>query len=388
MRQKFRLAIVHTHPIQYNSPFFRRLAKSDVLQIKVFYTWSQSESGVFDKKFGRRIRWDIPLLEGYEYEFVKNVSPNPGSQSFFGVINPQLRKKIIFWKADGVLIYGWRHFSHLALMLQRKRDFRIFFRGDSTLLDSSSGIRHMLRLGFLRRIYSNVDAAFYVGSANKAYFRACGLEEDRLLFVPHSVENERFFDADGGLEIAAQKWRMSLGIERDELTFVYAGKFEPKKNLEFLVRVFKELKGRRFRLLLVGNGVLERKLKAIAAADKRVIFLPFQNQSKMPLVYRLGQVFVLPSAWGETWGLSVNEAMASGRAILVSNKVGCSADLVKNGMNGYIFRFDSEQDLLNKLRSFNTENVKKFGKKSLEIISKWTYDRGINNIEEYIRNLD
>ena len=67
----------------------------------------------------------------------------------------------------------------------------------------------------------------------------------------------------------------------------------------------------------------------------------------MPIVYRLGDVFVLPSKGPiETWGLSVNEAMACSRAIIVSDRCGCGVDLVKEGINGYIFKRKSVKDLL------------------------------------------
>src|SRR5262249_3812334 len=82
-------------------------------------------------------------------------------------------------------------------------------------------------------------------------------------------------------------------------------------------------------LVMVGNGELQAEIGALAREyPENFLVLPFQNQTRMPLVYRLGDLCVLPSAYGETWGLGVNEAMASGRAILVSDRVGCAQDLV------------------------------------------------------------
>ena len=79
--------------------------------------------------------------------------------------------------------------------------------------------------------------------------------------------------------------------------------------------------------------------------------LPFQNQSRMPLVYRLGNIFVLPSAHEETWGLAVNEAMACGRPVLVSDMVGCAPELVMPGQTGEIFRTDDWDDFREKLNN-------------------------------------
>jgi glycosyltransferase involved in cell wall biosynthesis len=91
---------------------------------------------------------------------------------------------------------------------------------------------------------------------------------------------------------------------------------------------------------MVGSGKLEHEVKSIAASDpQRFRVLPFQNQAQMPLVYRLGDVFVLPSSFGETWGLAANEALACGRPVLLSDHVGCAADVV-DGSCGRIFPRD------------------------------------------------
>src|SRR3954468_9613942 len=111
---KKKLAIVTTHPIQYNAPLFRLMSEQgSSFSIKVFYTWSQSRESVFDKEFGRPVEWDIPLLEGYEYAFVDNVSSKPGSHHFKGIVNPTLTKVIGEWEPDAILVYGWSYSSHL-----------------------------------------------------------------------------------------------------------------------------------------------------------------------------------------------------------------------------------------------------------------------------------
>jgi glycosyltransferase involved in cell wall biosynthesis len=110
---------------------------------------------------------------------------------------------------------------------------------------------------------------------------------------------------------------------------LYAGKFERKKQPLELMRAVRGLSDPRIVLVMVGGGELQGEVRALAGEDpQRFRVLPFQNQTRMPLVYRLGDLCVLPSACGETWGLAVNEAMASSRAVLVSDRVGCAQDLV------------------------------------------------------------
>ena len=90
---------------------------------------------------------------------------------------------------------------------------------------------------------------------------------------------------------------------------------------------------------------------AVIAARERFRVLPFQNQSVMPVAYRLSDIFVLPSAYGETWGLAANEAIASGRRILLSDKVGSAADLVRSPDIGAIFASQNWVDFHEKLNS-------------------------------------
>jgi glycosyltransferase involved in cell wall biosynthesis len=98
-------------------------------------------------------------------------------------------------------------------------------------------------------------------------------------------------------------------------------------------------------LVMLGGGALDPAIRTLAASDpERFRVLPFENQRRMPVVYRLADLFVLPSAHGESWGLAVNEAMACGRAVLVSDRVGCAADAVDPSC-GAVFPSDEPRAL-------------------------------------------
>ena len=101
---KRKLAIVTTHPIQYNAPLFKLLAERGNIHLKVFYTWSQASEKVHDEGFGKEIQWDIPLLAGYEYEFIINTAKKPGNKSFYGIVTPGLIPAIEAYHPDAVLI--------------------------------------------------------------------------------------------------------------------------------------------------------------------------------------------------------------------------------------------------------------------------------------------
>lgn len=347
-----KLAVITSHPIQYNAPLFRLLTERKNIAVKVFYTWGQTKNGlVYDPDFKKEFKWDIPLQEGYEKEFVENISLQPSAGNFKGIDNKDLIERVAACNPDALLVYGWSFKSHLKTIRFFKGKKKIIFRGDSTLLDEPPGFsfKKTARRIFLKWVYRFVDYALYTGEANRQYFLKHGLTSTQLIHAPHAIENERFFDRDGSYKAKADAWRKELQIPDNAIVFLFAGKLETKKDPSLLIRAFKAIENKNARLVIVGNGLLEQVLKQEAATDDRILFLDFQNQQIMPVVYRLGDVFILPSKGpGETWGLSVNEAMACARAVIVSNKCGCAADLVTE--NGFVFSAMNQAELENKIR--------------------------------------
>ncbi|MDP8986462.1 MAG: glycosyltransferase family 4 protein [Pseudomonadota bacterium] len=349
---KRKLAIVSTHPIQYYAPVFRALAASAHIELRVFYTWSQAAAArLFDAGFGTDVSWDIPLLEGYAYQFVRNVAACPGTGHFHGLNTPTLVAEIEAWGPDAVLVYTWNSRSHLRALRYFKGRFPVLFRGDSTLIDRRPWWRKLMRRAFLTWVYSHVDVAIAVGSHNRDYFRWCGMPLRRVALAPHSVDTVRFGADAAEHEKQAAVWRCHLGIPAEAVVILFAGKLQPKKNPDILLNAFAALDGGSH-LVFVGNGELEGRLQARAATTRNVHFMSFQNQSIMPAVYRLGDLFVLPSQGPEeTWGLALNEAMACGRAVVASSKVGGARDLVRPGENGWTFESGDESALRAILRA-------------------------------------
>ncbi|WP_114781600.1 glycosyltransferase family 4 protein [Botryobacter ruber] len=371
----FKVAIVSTHPIQYNSPLFRELAKVENIIVKVFFTWEQSQEKVFDPKFKREIKWDIPLLDGFEVVFLKNTAKDPGSHHFFGIQNPDAVHEIDRFCPDALLVYGWSFISHLNILRHFKNKIPIFFRGDSNLLDEVPGPKQILRRLLLKKIYKYVDYAFFVGENNKNYYLKHGLKENQLFWVPHTVDNKRFAESSVDTVLA----RKNLGLPLEGINILFTGKFERKKNPLLLLRAFNRIQRKDINLIFVGNGELEEELKQGAESMENICFLPFQNQSHMPLVYSSADIVVLPSSYNETWGLIINEAMACGKAVVVSNKVGCGVDLVRSGENGYIFQQNDAEDLAEKIvKCINSNNFEKFGAASEAIINKWSIDVAVD----------
>jgi glycosyltransferase involved in cell wall biosynthesis len=384
-----KLAVITSHPIQYNAPLFRQLASSNTIKLKVFYTWGQTKEGqVYDPDFKKMFKWDIPLTDGYDHEFLENESSDPGAGHFYGIKNKDLIEKVKNYKPDAILIFGWSFHSHLKLIRHFAGRIKLFFRGDSTLLDEPSGFsfKKKLRRLFLTWVYRHIDYAIYTGSANKMYFEAHGLRPEKLVYAPHAIENERFYDNNLQFEKKALPWKNELGIKENEIVVLFAGKLEPKKAPDFLVDCFLNCRNPNLKLIITGNGILEEQLKTKASGDKRILFLQFQNQQIMPALYRLADIYILPSRGpGETWGLAVNEAMACSIPVIVTNKVGCSNDLVEHGRNGYIIQSEDQAALTEILNGLHSkETLAGMGGMAKERIVEFNYGKFRSVIERLI----
>jgi glycosyltransferase involved in cell wall biosynthesis len=256
------------------------------------------------------------------------------------------------------------------------------FRGDSTLLDGQNPVKALLRKIVLTRVFKKIDIALYVGKENKKYFLKHGLKEQQLFFIPHAIDNERF-SVESNNKDAADQLRQEIGLSGNAFVFLFAGKFELKKNPEILMKAAQHTNND-VHFVFVGNGELELFLKKTYGHIVNIHFLDFQNQKMMPAVYAMADVFILPSNGpGETWGLAVNEAMACNKPVIVSNKCGCAIDLVKDGSNGYIFDAGNINDLKNVLVNFYSDknHVASMGNASGTIIKEFSFEKIVKGIE-------
>lgn len=378
-----KIALISSHPIQYNAPFFRLLAEQLEIELKVFYTWGEKAiERKFDPDFGRIIEWDIPLLEGYDYHFTRNVAKKPGSDHFRGIITPDLILEINVFKPDVIWVWGWSFHSHLQVMRFFKGKIPIWFRGDSTLLDEPNGFsfRKFARRRLLNWVYSHVDKVFSVGTHNSEYFRKHGVKKENIILAPHSVDNLRFMEDSDKSKIEVQEKKTSLEIDSNKFVLLFAGKLEEKKNPFFFLEVCKRMKNSDVIGLIIGNGKLESSLKKNA---ENIIFLDFQNQSEMPTFYNLANMFVLPSIGpGETWGLSMNESLACGVPVAASIHCGGSLDLIDEN-NGFVFDpEDGIESFIDKLINFKKQASTDF---RAEFLQKFNYQRIVDAV---IKELD
>lgn len=385
-----RLAIVCTHPIQYYSPWFRFLAMEGSLEPRVFYLFEPAESGFHDPFFGREVRWDVPLLEGYGHEFVPNVSRHPGPGHFWGFRNPELRRRVASFRPDAVLLIGYNFWSLAAFIATWGRDRApLIFRGDSHRLAAAPSLRSAIKERIITAIFRRFTAFLYVGAANRRYFECHGVAPGHLFRAPHAVDNARFLAAADAAREEAAQWRGELGIAPGNFVFLFAGKFEAKKRPFDLLEAFAKIGRKDATLLFVGDGPLEAELRRRAGAVANVVVQPFQNQMAMPRTYAACDILVLPSYGAfETWGLAVNEAMCLGKPAIASTHVGCAEDLVISDETGLVFEAGNVSALEQAMRKALEDRARTstWGRAAREKIAGYSYEAAARGLVEAVNS--
>lgn len=364
------LAILTTHPIQYQVPIWRGLAARGDVPFKVYFMSDQGQRASFDPGFGRALAWDIDLLSGYPHAFI-DVRTGPHQDRFTWLrLKPGFADRL---RADGVTVLwvnGWQVLAYWQAVLEAKRcGIEIWLRGETNQRSNRGGLAQWLKWLLLRRLLNRVDRFLTIGSANREFYLRLGYRREQMVTAPYGVDNRRFAEQAGAARTEREVLRARWGIPSDAFCFLSVGKFVPKKRPLDLVAAVRKLQvrmpERRLHILWVGSGELEAELHAgcsiayepdkglrsLALTDQRpaASFVGFINQSEIGKAYAVADALVLPSEAKETWGLVVNEAMASGLPCVVSAACGCAEDLVQPLRPDLVFPVGDIDALVNAL---------------------------------------
>jgi glycosyltransferase involved in cell wall biosynthesis len=361
-----RVGFLTTHPIQYQAPIFRLLADVPGIELTVLFGMlpDRRQQGV---GFAVEFEWDVPLLDGYRFEVLDNVASSPGVTTFGGCDTPRITDVLRQLQLDVLIVNGWVVKSCLqGVRACRRLGIPCLVRGEANGLRA----RPWWKRAAHRQLLKAFSGFLCIGRANRAFYRSHGIGDEKLFWAPYCVDNERFRSAGGDpppsgdsrppLAEHRPSLRSRWGIPEGGPCFLFCGKFEAKKHPVELVRAFRNAweKGMSANLLMVGDGELRRECESIAREfSLPVRFTGFLNQSEIVDAYSACDCVVLPSDHGETWGLVVNEAMACGRPALVSDQVGCAADLIVPGVTGEVFRFGDWQELSERLMAMAADPV-------------------------------
>ncbi len=341
-RAPIRLAVLNSHPIQYFAPLYAHMNADPSFEVTALYMSDASLRGAQDPGFGQAVTWNIDLLAGYRSVFLGEAARRRTPGGFLSLVVPEVWREVRSGRYDALMVHGHHYAGNLiAIAAAKSIGIPILVRGETHLGLLRGGMKRWLRRPVMNLFYRLIDRAMAIGSANADFYRAMGVPDDKIFIAPYSVDNARFAARSEAAPGERAEWRARFGIPEETVAVLYAAKFTRRKHPDDLLAAAGQLKaqtGAPFTVVMCGSGELEPELRDYCARHglDNVVFTGFVNQADLPRLYGACDVFVLPSE-NEPWALAVNEAMCAGLPIVLSREIGCVADLVRDGENGFTF---------------------------------------------------
>jgi glycosyltransferase involved in cell wall biosynthesis len=394
------IVIVTTHPIQYQVPLWRALARDGRVPFEVWYLTLHAVKASYDVEFGKAFAWDIDMLGGYPHRVLK-VAAGATPTTFLQCrivepLVPMLQRA----KARAVWVQGWQVLAYWqAVWLAKRAGCEAWLRAESNDLAPVTWWKRPAKQIALRQLFSRVDRFLCIGRANSRLYRNYNVPEGRLVPAPYAIDNTRFAAQAASLRPHRNEIRRKWGITEDAFCVMFCGKFIDKKRPHDLIAAALALQPRvpGIHLLFVGSGELGAELRAAcnvafdadgAPVDARAglesnrpfaSFTGFLNQTEISQAYIAADCLVLPSDHGETWGLVVNEAMASGLPCIISDRCGCAEDLGEIGANT-VFRFGDIGAIADSLAKLASQQCR--SEDSPSDLVRFSFERTVQSVIE------
>ena len=376
-----KIKYILSHPIHYQVPLIKYLKKKKI-NIRLAYRSNLLTNNSYDPGFRKKINFGVNLLKGYEYQFLNYIGPNKVSKLY--PLTTNFISKIFDNETNIIWLHGIKNWYNLCIIFLAKFYNKKIFIRDEVFHKSKnrSLFNKYFNYVFYFIIDNFIDVFLSIGKENRKYYLDHNIKKNKIVMVPYTVDNKFFF----------YKKRKN----NKKINFLFAGKLKKRKGVDLIIKAVKILKKKKSfnsycNFLILGDGYMKKNLKNFVKKYNlnNIKFGSFKNQKQLAKLYKLSDVFIMPST-REPWGLTVNEAMASGNAIIVSDNVGCSYDLVKNGKNGFKFKSGDEFDLSNQIYKIYKKRkyLRKYQVSSLKIISKWNFNACYLGIKKSISLLN
>jgi len=396
-----RLAYLVSHPIQYQAPLLRRIAQEPDIDLTVFFGSDFSVRGYKDEGFGVAVKWDVPLLEGYKYEFL----PNLRDRGDVSVASPLSRGILSRLSGRGgnpafdvLWVHGYSTVNAMhGMIAARCLGIPVLLRAESWLRDRGrSGMKLALKNMFFAGLKQMVDAVLPIGTLNSQYWEHYFGDDVPQFLFPYAVDNRYFAQRAREAQAGRASLQAELGLDPSRPVILFASKLQSRKHCDHLIEAYTRLAPApgvepNPYLVIVGDGeeraALERQAAATGFASIR--FCGFRNQSEMPRFFDLATVFVLPSRH-EPWGLIVNEVMNAERPAIVSDDVGCAPDLIDDGANGCIYpvgNVDALTDALHRVLD-TPDTAEAMGLRAFERIQGWSFEEDVQGLRHALAQVD
>lgn len=362
-----KIIYVLPHPIQYQTPLIRFL-KHKGLDITVAYKSDHTSKKYYDYGFKKIIKWNKEILKGYNYFY------NYKHQIFKNILN---KKEVKY-----VWVHGSKNFYNLLIIIFSKLLKKKVLIREENFIKSKK--RNIINILFNKLFYFFIDFFIHkylaIGNQNKNFYLKNNVKLSKIVKVPYCVDNNFF---------SYKKFnKKKINI----INFLFAGKLTKKKGVDILLKAFQEIAlnqkiKKKYSLTIVGNGDYYKTTKITVKKNNLnfIKILNFKTQKQIKNIYKKSDVLILPSRF-EPWGLVINEAMNSGNAIICSDNVGSANDLVKNNVNGFIFKSESSNKLVGAIMKYikQPDLINKHKQNGIKIINKFSFEICYKNLSRII----
>jgi len=378
-----KLMIIAPTCFYYQVDLFREIAAHPRLDLKVYFCSDESLRGLdIKQQFNTNNQWGVErtLLEGYNFEFLKNYSLRPSYLKWpVGLMNFSIWSTIKKCRPDAVVLMSWMNPTWwLAILACLKFKVPFFYMTDTNVESESmkpklvSWIKKVL----LGKVLFRAESGFLcAGESNKQFYQYYGVPEKKLVPFAFSWGYKAFLDSAESLKARSKELRAQLGIPVDDQVFLYCGRLSPEKNPMVLLDAYRRLPRNGTTLLIVGDGLLRDEAEKFVAKNNldSVIFYGFQNRNEIAKFYAVCDALVLPSDREATGGV-INEAMCFGLPVVISDQVGFKQDFVMDGYTGFIFPVGNVEELTHQLErviDLPEDERALMAKRSIKIMVDW-----------------
>ena len=365
------------HPIQYQSPLLDKLSLSNKINLKTIYLSDYSLRNYFDKGLNKTIKFDgIEDINHNHLFLFKNEKINKIKFLIKLIMILKRDKPNYFW------VHGYSDFYTISsIIISSIFNIKILIRGESNNLLKKTLKQKIFIKIFFSLFDPFISAYLSIGTKNKEFYKK--LTKKKIVGIPY-ITDDLSKKKSANIR-SSDHLRTKLKIDKDSFIIFFNAKLIDRKNPEILIQSFlqvSKLYKKKMYLILAGDGNLKHNLIQKYRNFRNVKFVGFINQKLLCNYYSLCNLFILPSKY-DSWGLVVSEAMHFNKAIITSKNVGSSHDLIKNGVNGYMFNnpHHLKQSIINIAR--NKVIQKRFSTNSRIINKKWTVNTVAKKLDDF-----
>ncbi|HWF91273.1 MAG TPA: glycosyltransferase family 4 protein [Terriglobales bacterium] len=360
-----KLAVLTEIISPYRIPVFNALAKQKDIELHVIFLADTDPTQREWLVYKNEIQFSYRVLPFWRRRYrERNILLNRGLTAALEEMAP-----------DVILCGGYNYIaSWQAMAWARKRHIPFLAWVESTAKDKRGGHRPV---EFLKRKFIAGCNAFVVpGKSSTEYVRDFNVPPENIFVAPNAVDIEFFSRNAEHVRREAASHRLKLQLP--QRFFLYVGRLVEEKGIFDLLAAYgnlaQELR-KEIGMVFVGNGRAKAALMAQGAklGCGSVKFAGFVQKEELPCYYALAEACILPT-YTDTWGLVVNEAMACGLPVIVSNAAGCAQDLVEENWNGLLINSQRPDELTAALEMIanNPKMRSAMGQRSRERISQYS----------------